>query len=207
MAQLRALIVASALLLSSGVPASAQEQSGLEAWIDWGSQIAHEAVDAAASPFRKAWVMAWEFIGSTEAQIAEEKAKFAQKLKGELESFSKDVERTGFDVSTISISPDIIPKISLTLEVREPVSEAVEAQLRTEFQNEEKYGLIERTLLLGLLDLDEAAADLKVEGYAFSDVELELVAIFPEVTLNFERENSDPEVSTPESGTSDVLTE
>ena len=110
-------------------------------------------------------------------------------------------------MSVISISPDIIPKISLTLEVREPVSEAAEAQLRTEFQNEQKYGLIERTVLLGLLDLDETAAEMKVEGYAFSDVELELVAIFPEVTLNFEREESDAEASTPENGASKVLTE
>lgn len=207
MAYMRAMILAAALVLGSGMPASAQEDAGYKAWIDWGSRIALDAVDAAASPFRKAWVVAWEFIGSTEAQIAEEKTKFAQKLKDELEDFAKDVERTGFDVSVISISPDIIPKISLTLEVREPVSEVVEAQLRTEFQNGEKYGLIERTVLLGLLDLDETAAEMKVEGYAFSDVELELVAIFPEVTLNFEREESDPEASMPESGASNVLTE
>ena len=207
MTSMRALIVAAAMLLNSGMPASAQENSSLEAWTDWGARITQDAVDATASGFHHVWVMAWDLLGRTEAQIAEEKTKFAEKLKSELEDFTKEVSRTGFDVSTISISPDIIPKISLTLEVREPVSEAVEAQLRTEFQNEEKYGLIERTLLLGLLDLDEAAADLKVEGYAFSDVELELVAIFPEVTINFERENTDPEVSTPESGTGKVLTE
>lgn len=207
MARMKALIVGFALVLSSGVPASAQEGSSLEAWMNWGVQIAQDAVDAAAAPFRKAWVMAWDVIGGTEAQIAEEKVKFAQKLKDELEDFANNVERTGFEVSIISISPDIIPKVSLTLEVREPVTEAVEAQLRTEFQNEQKYGLIERTVLLGLLDLDETAAGMKVEGYAFSDVELELVAIFPEVTLNFEREKADPEVPTPASGTSNVLTE
>ena len=146
-------------------------------------------------------------IGGTEAQIADEKAKFAQKLKDELVGFANDVERTGFDVAIISISPDIIPKVALTLEVREPVSEAVESQLRTEFQNEQKYGLIERTVLLGLLDLDETAAKTKVEGYEFSDVKLELIAIFPEVTRNFEREKADPEAPTPESGASNVLTE
>ena len=207
MARMRVLILFVALLLSSGAPASAQDGSSLEAWIDWGSRIAQETVDAAAAPFRKAWVMAWDVIGGTEAKIAEEKTKFAQKLKNELEGFTKDVERTGFEVSIISISPDIIPKVSLTLAVREPVSEAAESQLRLEFQNEERYGLIERTVLLGLLDLDETAAEMKVEGYAFSDVELELIAIFPEVTLNFEREMADPEAPTPKSGTSDVLTE
>jgi hypothetical protein len=34
-----------------------------------------------------------------------------------------------------------------------------------------------------------------------------LIAIFPEVTLNFEREKADPEAPTPESGASNVLTE
>jgi hypothetical protein len=73
------------------------------------------------------------------------------------------------------------------------VPEAAEAELRTEFENDEKLGVVERTILLGLLDLDETAADLKADGYRFSEVELELVAIFPEVTLNFESEEATDE--------------
>lgn len=207
MARIRVMAAVIALVLSCGTPASAQESSSLEEWIDWGSHIAQDAVGAAALPFRKAWAIAWDVIGGTEAQIAEEKAKFARKLKDELKAFATEVDRTGFELSIISISPDIIPKVALTLEVREPVSEAVEAQLRLEFQNQQKYGLIERTVLLGLLDLDETAAELKVDGYAFSDVELELVAILPEVTLNFERENADPEGSPQESDKKNILTE
>jgi len=204
---MRALIVAVLLVLNNGAPANAQETAAEVGWVDWGSRVAQDVLDAAVAPFRQAWVMAWNVIGDTEAEIAEQKTKFAHKLKNELEAFTNDVERTGFEVSIISISPDIIPKIALTLEVREPVSEAVEAQLRTEYQNPEKYGVIERTILLGLLDLDETAAEMKVEGYAFSDVELELVAIFPEVTLNFEREQTEPIELKSESGTTDVLSD
>ena len=185
---IRAAALAGLLALGGAAPANAQDTAGQRGWVEWGSGIAVDVLDAVAYPFQKAWTMAWDAIGSAEAEIAAEKTKFANKLKDDLVVFSKDVNRTGFAITTISISPDIIPKISLTLEVREPVSEAVEAELRTEFENKEKFGVVERTILLGLLDLDETAADLKVDGYRFSDVELELVAIFPEVTLNFESE-------------------
>ena len=187
---IRAAALAGLLALSGAVPANAQDITTQQGWVEWGSGIAVEVLDAVAYPFQKAWTMAWDAIGSVEAEIAAEKTKFANKLKSELAVFSKDVSRTGFAITTISISPDIIPKISLSLEVREPVSEAVEAELRTEFENKEKFGAIERIILLGLLDLDETAADLKVDGYRFSEVDLDLVAIFPEVTLNFELEEA-----------------
>ena len=187
---IRAAALAGLLALSGAVPANAQDITTQQGWVEWGSGIAVEVLDAVAYPFQTAWTMAWDAIGSVEAEIAAEKTKFANKLKSELAVFSKDVSRTGFAITTISISPDIIPKISLTLEVREPVSEASEAELRAEFQDKEKLGAIERIILLGLLDLDEAAAELKVDGYRFSEVELELVAIFPEVTLNFELEEA-----------------
>ena len=187
---IRAAALAGLLALSGAVPANAQDAAAQQGWVEWGSGIAVEVLDAVAYPFQKAWTMAWDAIGSVEAEIAAEKTKFANKLKSELAVFSKDVSRAGFAITTISISPDIIPKISLTLEVREPVSEASEAELRAEFQDKEKLGAIERIILLGLLDLDEAAAELKVDGYRFSEVELELVAIFPEVTLNFELEEA-----------------
>ena len=187
---IRAAALAGLLALSGAVPANAQDITTQQGWVEWGSGIAVEVLDAVAYPFQKAWTMAWDAIGSVEAEIAAEKTKFANKLKSELAVFSKDVSRAGFAITTISISPDIIPKISLTLEVREPVSEASEAELRAEFQDKEKLGAIERIILLGLLDLDEAAAELKVDGYRFSEVELELVAIFPEVTLNFELEEA-----------------
>lgn len=185
---IRAAALAGLLALSGAVPANAQDAAAQQGWVEWGSGIAVEVLDAVAYPFQKVWTMAWDAIGSAEAEIAAEKTKFATKLKSDLAVFSKDVNRTGFAITTISISPDIIPKISLTLEVREPVSEAVEAELRTEFENKERFGAIERIILLGLLDLDETAADLKVDGYRFSEVDLDLVAIFPEVTLNFESE-------------------
>ena len=190
---IRAAALAGLLALGGAAPANAQDTAGQRGWVEWGSGIAVDVLDAVAYPFQKAWTMAWDAIGSAEAEIAAEKTKFANKLKDDLVVFSKDVNRTGFAITTISISPDIIPKISLTLEVREPVSEAVEAELRTEFENKEKFGVVERTILLGLLDLDETAADLKVDGYRFSEVELELVAIFPEVTLNFESEEATDE--------------
>jgi len=194
------------LLALSAVPASAQDTAAEGSWMNWGSRMVYVSLDTLAYPFQQAWTMVWDAIGKTEADVAAEKVKFATKLKTELEAFSKDVSRTGYDVSIISISPDIIPKIALTLEVRKPLDETAEAKLRSEFQDpEKKYGAIERTILLGLLDLDETAADLKVDGYRFSEVELELVAIFPEVTLNFE--NAEDSTSAPEAedATSPVL--
>ena len=190
---IRAAAFAGLLALGGAAPANAQDTAAQRGWVEWGSGIAVDVLDAVAYPFQKAWTMAWDAIGSAEAEIAAEKTKFANKLKDDLAVFSKDVSRTGFAVTVVGISPDIIPKISLTLEVREPLSEAAEAELRTEFENDEKLGVVERTILLGLLDLDEVAAELKADGYRFSEVELELVAIFPEVTLNFESEEATDE--------------
>ena len=190
---IRAAALAGLLALGGAAPANAQDTAAQRGWVEWGSGIAVDVLDAVAYPFQKAWTMAWDAIGSAEAEIAAEKTKFANKLKDDLAAFSRDVSRTGFAITTIGISPDIIPKIILTLEVREPLSEAAEAELRTEFENDEKLGVVERTILLGLLDLDETAADLKADGYRFSEVELELVAIFPEVTLNFESEEATDE--------------
>ena len=190
---IRAAALAGLLALGGAAPANAQDTAAQRGWVEWGSGIAVDVLDAVAYPFQKAWTMAWDAIGSAEAEIAAEKTKFANKLKDDLAVFSKDVSRTGFAVTVVGISPDIIPKISLTLEVREPLSEADEAELRTEFENDEKLGVVERTILLGLLDLDEVAAELKADGYRFSEVELELVAIFPEVTLNFESEEATDE--------------
>ena len=190
---IRAAALAGLLALGGAAPANAQDTAAQRGWVEWGSGIAVDVLDAVAYPFQKAWTMAWDAIGSAEAEIAAEKTKFANKLKDDLAVFSKDVSRTGFAVTVVGISPDIIPKIILTLEVREPLSEADEAELRTEFENVEKLGVVERTILLGLLDLDEVAAELKADGYRFSEVELELVAIFPEVTLNFESEEATDE--------------
>lgn len=52
--------------------------------MEWGSGIAVDVLDAVAYPFQKAWTMAWDAIGSAEAEIAAEKTKFANKLKDDL---------------------------------------------------------------------------------------------------------------------------
>lgn len=188
----QALAVAGIMTFGGVAPAQAQEAGTAESWVNWSSRLSGEALETLAYPFRQAWKMAWDVIGNSEAEIAAEKTKFAKKLKSELADFSKEVGRVGYDLTIISISPDVIPKISLTLEVNKPVNEAAETALRAEFQNREKYGAIESAILQGLLDLDETAADLKADGYRFSGVDLELIAIFPEVTLNFEREDLSP---------------
>ena len=194
------------LLALSSMPASAQDTAAEATWVNWGYRMVHESIDTLAYPFQQAWTMAWDAIGKTEADVAAEKVKFAAKLKSELETFSKDVSRTGYDLSMISISPDIIPKIALTLEVRNPLDETAEAKLRSEFQDPGKqYGTIERAILLGLLDLDETAAGLQVNGYKFSEVELELVALFPEVTLNFEHPEEPGSAPKAEDATSPAL--
>ena len=147
---IRAAALAGLLALGGAAPANAQDTAAQRGWVEWGSGIAVDVLDAVAYPFQKAWTMAWDAIGSAEAEIAAEKTKFANKLKDDLAAFSRDVSRTGFAVTTVGISPDIIPKISLTLEVREPVPEAAEAELRTEFENDEKLGVVERTVPIRL---------------------------------------------------------
>lgn len=188
MTKLRSVAFAALLAVAGGHSAHAEDTASGAGWAEWGSNTLEQALETLASPFQQAWLMAWAAIGGAEEEIAEEKAKFAARLQENLSSFSQDVTRTGFEISSIGISPELIPRIILKLELKEPLSEAAETALRAEFDNPEKYGLIERTILLGLLDLDTTAEAMKVEGYRFSGVDLELIAIFPEVTLNFTRE-------------------
>jgi hypothetical protein len=188
MTKLRSVVFAALLAVAGGHSAHAQDTASGAGWVEWGSNTLEQALETVASPFQQAWVMAWAAIGGAEEEIAAEKAKFAARLQENLSSFSRDVARTGFEITSIGISPELIPRIILELELKSSLSEAAETSLRAEFDNPEKYGLIERTILLGLLDLDSTAESMKVEGYRFSGVELELIAIFPEVTLNFTRE-------------------
>jgi hypothetical protein len=190
MKKLRSVAFAALLAAYGSHAAHAQDTSSGAGWADWGSITLKQALDALASPFQQAWVMAWDVIGGAEEEIAAEKAKFASRLQENLSSFSQDVARTGFEISTIGISPEVIPRIILSLELKESITEDAETALRAEFDNPEKYGLVERTILLGLLDLDTTAETMKVEGYRFSGVDLELIAIFPEVTLNFTKEEN-----------------
>lgn len=199
------LVAFAALLAVCGTHPAQADTSSEAGWAEWGSTTFQQALDTLASPFQQAWVMAWAAIGGAEEEIAAEKTKFAARLRDNLGSFSQDVARTGFEISTIGISPDLIPRIILKLDLKELPSEAAESALRAEFETPDKYGLIERTILLGLLDLDETATAMKVEGYRFSGVDLELIAIFPEVTLNFTKEEgpaAEQDVQkTPEGGT------
>jgi hypothetical protein len=160
------------LFLAGSVPAQAQ-QTASQGWLEWSIDLGSKALNSAMAPIDYGWSKLSDVLHSGEAEIAAEKEKFLDLLRNHLEVLSKNVDKTGLTMDQVSISPDFIPKISLNFEVKAP-----------------DLGVIQQTILLALLDVDETAADFKMDGYRFSEVDFELVAIFPEMTLTFQKEDA-----------------
>jgi hypothetical protein len=177
------------LFLAGSVPAQAQ-QTASQGWLEWSIDLGSKALNSAMAPIDYGWSKLSDVLHSGEAEIAAEKEKFLDLLRNHLEVLSKNVDKTGLTMDQVSISPDFIPKISLNFEVKAPVSDFYEAILRKEFEQSPDLGVIQQTILLALLDVDETAADFKMDGYRFSEVDFELVAIFPEMTLTFQKEDA-----------------
>lgn len=145
-------------------------------------------LDTVTGPFYAAgaWVAGW--VGYAESAVVAEKRAFIDTLKNDLARFERLVGQAGFRVSEVRIAGGLAPEISLTLEVRSDISDEEEAALRLrideDFAAAGLIGRIERALLLALLDVDEAAAAVRPDGYVLSEIEVD-VDILPSFSYAF----------------------
>jgi hypothetical protein len=140
------------------------------------------------SPFQAASEWALSFLRSEERALAAELNRFVTTLRQDLSRFETLAGRAGFRLSNISIKPAIIPEVELTFEPAEEITPAAEAALRQELaQLTGTMGALERTIILLLLDVDERVEAIRPNGFRVSEVAFALVAIFPEMTINFVR--------------------
>lgn len=177
-----------AVFLAGTMPVQAQTATDQQGWVEWGMSIGSQAFDSMMSPVHEGWSIVRNFVYRAEAEAEAERAKFISKLQTDLTSFSRNVDRTGFNLQEVTVSPDFIPSIGLSLQVIEPVPDETEAILRKEFEESPTLGRGERAVLLALLDIDETAEDFKLLGYKFSDLDINVIAIFPEMTIHFTKD-------------------
>lgn len=148
------------------------------------------ASSAVTWPFRYAWNATSNLIWRAEAEVAEEITKVSGALRSDFRRFEQLISRTGFRVSDVSVSAGLIPEIELNLEIAEPISDSDKAALRAELANMPTLsGKIERSIILLLLDADQASERFRPAGYRLSGVSMRLVAIIPEMEFQFSRDS------------------
>jgi hypothetical protein len=140
------------------------------------------------SPFQAAAEWALNFLRSEERALAAELNRFVTTLRQDLSRFETLAGRAGFSLSNVSIKPGIIPEVELAFEPAEEITPAAEAALRQELaQLTGAMGALERAVILLLLDVDERVEAIRPNGFRVGEVAFALVAIFPEMTINFVR--------------------
>jgi hypothetical protein len=150
---------------------------------------AHQSLlETAVGPFYAvgAWLAGW--VGWAESAVIAEKRAFIDTLKNDLARFERLVGLAGFKVSEVRIAGGFAPEISLTLEMRTDITDEEEAAFRRrineDFAGAGLVGRIERGLLLALLDVDDAAAAIRPDGYVLSEIEVD-VDILPSFSYAF----------------------
>jgi len=140
------------------------------------------------SPFQAAAEWAMNFFRREERALAAEMHSFVASLRQEISRFETLAGRAGFSLSNIVIKPGIIPGVELAFEPAEEITPAAEAALRQELaQMTGAMGALERAVILLLLDVEKRVEAIRPDGFRVGEVAIALVAIFPEMTINFVR--------------------
>ena len=143
------------------------------------------------SPFQAAAEWTMNFLRKEERAVAAEMHRFVCTLRQDLKRFETLAGRAGFTLSNVSIKPGILPEVELAFEPAEEITPEAEAALREELaQLTGTMGAIERAVILLLLDIDERVEAVRPDGFRVGEVAFALVAIFPEMTINFVRGES-----------------
>ncbi|NDG49902.1 MAG: hypothetical protein EBY30_12910 [Rhodospirillales bacterium] len=81
-----------------------------------------------------------------------------------------------------------LSRVALAFEPAEEITPAAEAALRQELaQMTGAMGALERAVIFLLLDVEKRVEAIRPDGFRIGEVAIALVAIFPEMTINFVR--------------------
>lgn len=113
---------------------------------------------------------------------------FRQTLRTDVRRIEVLAGRAGYRLNTITMNPGILPAVSVTFGFVGKISPADEATLRAEMAALTGLsGVLERGIILGLLDLEKNVESFRPDGFRIAEVEMALVAIFPEISVSFTR--------------------
>lgn len=112
--------------------------------------------------------------------VAEEKAAemgmagFVSAVRSDLSGFAEIARAGGFRLSEVHVGASLIPEVAMTFEFVRDISEADEVKVRKRLdQLTGPGGMVQRALILGLLDAGDAAAD-GPDGFKLAEVEVDV---------------------------------
>jgi hypothetical protein len=144
------------------------------------------AVDWAVWPFRATWDAmgrAWTGAGdAVSAAMPSASGIFGTDFK-RLESL---VQRTGFKVSSVTVTPAPIPSLTLTFAPQRRITEAEAAGLRADIDKLDGVGgAVERAVIRALLGVEDTVSSIRPAGFRIESVSMALVTIVPVVSVTF----------------------
>jgi hypothetical protein len=178
------IVVAVFLHLVTANTAQAQNSSSASLW----QSISTSTSDAMNTYFWGPIRSVSQSLFNTEERFAAHLDAFKQTLRTDMRRIESLAGRAGYKLSTVTMNPGIIPAVSVTFSFSEKISPADEAKLRSEMAALSGLsGALERGIILGLLDLEKTVEGIRPDGFRISEVEMALVAIFPEIAVSFSR--------------------
>lgn len=187
-----ATLLAAALATSLLAASPAQAFSLRESWAT-ALSLGAQAVELVAQPIAAATSWTMRQIFAAEHAAAEGARRFAATLRDDLERFETLAGRAGFRLTMVTIKPGIIPEIELAFEPAEEITPDAEAALRADLaQLQGVIGATERAIILLLLDIDETVAGIRPAGFRVGEIGVAVIAILPELTINFVRGETSP---------------
>jgi|GEM_PF-1595274 len=128
-------------------------------------------------------VISW--FRAEERAIGDEVGRFTKTLGRDISHLSALIGEAGFEVEHIGMGGGLVPDISMCLAFRRDITEAEEAALRARIdQLGGALGLIERRILLALLDIDDALMTTREDGFHLGGVEVG-IDLLPSLTFSF----------------------
>ncbi len=165
--------------------ADAQEASGSGLWQRFSVTTQEMLQGYVWAPLRDMS----QALFSAEKSFSDHVSAFVQTMRTDMARIERLAARAGYRLSTITMNPGIIPAISMTFSFSEKITAADAETLRAELSSLSGVsGVLERGIILGLLDLETKVQPIKPDGFRISEVEMALVAIFPEISVSFTRE-------------------
>lgn len=182
-----AAALAATLLLAPA--ARAQTAPAVPGFWDRAATAALDAAETVMAPLAGAWHwMTGALLGEVDAAESHVLA-FARTLTGDLARFEVMVGRAGFRMTQVDVQTGVIPAVTLTFQPAGRITAEQDAALRRDLAALPGLGgAVERAILTGLLDVETRVAAIRPDGFRIAQVAMALVAIFPEVTVSFARD-------------------
>jgi len=119
-------------------------------------------------------------------EVDSEIVKARAELVSDIKKLKAVIERTGFELESISVGMGFIPSVSLALSFNHEISDQEKEKLNSELQSG-KFNILERALIDALLEVSSVRIGGDGDNLVLTGADVD-VDIIPGITLTFEEE-------------------